>query len=371
MIVPMRKSVLVLATYVVGCGSNSGTKATDAAAISDSRPADAPVDAPPVHRQLGLEIEAPGSATQGQEIAVAMPFGVDAIPLTIPWSTIEPGGSGYDMAVVALLNEGMTYYRSLGLHVMLSIPAVDTVAVSIPSDLGSDALDSTEVTTRAQAMITEVLAQCGSELEYLVLSNEVDINLADGSPTWAQLDALTAAEVTKVKALRPDVQSGVSVTSSALLASPPNGSAVAALEANDVAFLTYYDAGNFGAASSAGVAADMTTIVAAVSKPVVFKELGYATGSDLGGSDAGQVQFVTDAFTAWDANASRVPLLVYSRMFDGSGSDCQAEANAYGEGSNAAFVEFLCTLGLRTYGDQAKPAWTTFTQAASARTWGP
>ncbi len=169
-----------------------------------------------------------------------MPFGVDAIPLTIPWSTLEPGSGGFDPAIVALLNEGMTFYRGAGLHVMLSIPAIDTVANLVPSDLAGDALDSPAVTARAQAMVAEVLAQCGTELEYLVLSNEVDINLADGSPTWAQLDALTAAEVAKVKALRPDVQTGISVTSSALSSTAPNGSAVSALDANDVAFVTYY-----------------------------------------------------------------------------------------------------------------------------------
>jgi hypothetical protein len=367
----MRKKLLVLATYVFGCGSSPATS-SDAVANSDAaRASDAMLDAAVIDRQLGLEIEAPGSATQGEAIAIAKPFGIDAIPLTIPWSTIEPGSGGYNMAVITLLNDGMTFYRSQGLHVVLSIPAIDTVSNLVPSDLAGDALDSTAVTTRAQAMITEVLAQCGTELEYLVLSNEVDINLADGSPTWAQLDTFTAAEVTTVKSLRPDVKSGISVTSDALVSSPPNGAAIAALEANDVAFVTYYNAGNFGVASTAGVAADMSTIVAMVSKPIVFKEFGYATGSALGGSDAGQVTFVADAFIAWDANAARVPLLIYSRMFDGSGSDCAAEAIAYGEGSNAAFIEFLCTLGLRTYGDQPKPAWTTFTQAASARTWGP
>ncbi len=367
----MRRRVLVIATYVVGCGSNSGAPKIDAAIPDSFVAVDAPIDAPPPRRELGLEIEAPGSATQGQEISVAMPFGVGVIPLTIPWSTLEPGGSGFDMATVNLLNAGMTYYRSVGLHVMLSVPAVDTVAVLIPSDLGSDSLDSPTVTARAQAMITEVLAQCGTELEYLVLSNEVDINLADGTPTWAQLDGLTAAEVERVHTIRPDVKTGVSVTSSSLLSSPPNADAVAALHANDVAFLTYYDAGNFGAASSAGIAADMATILAATDRPVVFKEFGYATGSDLGGSDYGQTVFVGDAFTAWDTNAARVPLLVYSRMFDDLQATCQAEATAYGEGSNAAFVEFLCTLGLRTYADQPKAAWSTFTAAAQARTWGP
>jgi hypothetical protein len=363
----MRKRLLVLATYVFGCGSTPMTTAGDAANSDAARALDAMADAAVIDRELGLEIEAPGSATQGEAIAIAKPFGVDAIPLTIPWSTLEPGSGGYNMSVVTLLNDGMTFYRSQGLHVILSIPAIDTVENLVPSDLAGDALDSTAVTTRAQAMVTEVLAQCGSELEYLVLSNEVDINLADGSPTWAQLDALTAAELATVKTLRPDVQSGISVTSNSLVSSPPNGAAIAALEANDVAFVTYYNAGNFGTASTAGVAADMSTIVAMVSKPIVFKEFGYATGSALGGSNAGQVAFVTEAFTAWDANAARVPLVVYSRMFDGSGSDCASEAQSYGEGSNAAFIEFLCTLGLRTYGDQAKPAWTTFTQAASAR----
>jgi hypothetical protein len=367
----MRTTVLAFAAYVVGCGGHPGATPARDGEILDTQVADVAVDAAIIHRQLGLEIEAPGSDTQGEEIAVAMPFGVDAIPLTIPWSTIEPGGSGYDPAVVEELNEGMTFYRSVGLHVMLSIPAVDTVAVLVPSDLGSDALDSPVVTARAQAMVSEVLAQCGSELEYLVLSNEVDINLADGSPTWAQLDTLTAAEVSQAHALRPDVATGVSVTSGALLSVPPNGSAVAALEANDVAFVTYYDAGNFGTPSTAGVSADLPAIVAATTRPVVFKEFGYATGSDLDGSDAGQVTFVTDAFAAWDANAARVPLLIYSRMFDDQQSNCQAEADGYGEGSNAAFVEFLCTLGLRTFADEPKPAWATFTSSAQARTWGP
>src|ERR1700733_2304290 len=209
----MRKKLLVLAAYAVGCGSNSMTTAGDAANSDAARAIDGMIDAAMLDRQLRLEIEAPGSATQGEAIAVAKPFGVDAIPLTIPWSTIEPGSGGYDMAVVTLLNDGMTFYRSQGLHVVLSIPAIDTVSNLVPSDLAGDALDSTAVTTRAQAMVTEVLAQCGSELEYLVLSNEVDVNLADGSPTWAQLDALTAAELATVKTLRPDVQSGISVTS--------------------------------------------------------------------------------------------------------------------------------------------------------------
>src|SRR5882762_1004465 len=84
---------------------------------------------------------------------------------------------------------------SRGLHVMLSVPIVDTVATLLPSDLAAQGakLDSPAVIARAEAMVTEVVSHSGSELAYFVLSNEVDINVADGEPTWAQVETLIAA----------------------------------------------------------------------------------------------------------------------------------------------------------------------------------
>jgi hypothetical protein len=289
------------------------------------------------------------------------------VQLTIPWSALEPDGNGFNQDEVGLLQFGMSYYHQHGVHVLLSIPVVDTTAVYVPSDLAGQALDSPAVIARAEALVTEVLAQCGTELEYLVLSNEVDINLADGAPTWAQLDAMIAAMASKAHALRPDVKTGVSVTAGALLT--PDANAIAALAANDVAFVTYYHAGNFGTTSSAGVGADIAAITAATTRPVVFKEFGYATGDLIGGSTDGQVQFVTDTFAAWDAHADRIPFLMYSRMFDTDMATCVSEAAGYGDPGDQAFIQFLCTLGLRSYADAAKPAWATFTAAAQARTW--
>jgi hypothetical protein len=360
----VHRALWMIPTVFLGCGGGSSQNTP-----IDSPPPpldDAAIDAvPPAPRELGIEVDSP-AGDQTADIATVKTFGASVIPLTFPWSTLEPDGQGFDANAVAFLNFGMGYYHDHGMRVVLSIPVVDTVSTFVPSDLVGQKLDSAAVIARAQAFVTEVLAQSGPELEYLVLSNEVDINLADGNPTWTELAALTSAMATTAHTLRPDVKTGVSVTASAVLGN--NVNALAALHASDVAFVTYYSAGNFGS-TSGDVDADVVAIVAATDRPVVFKEFGYATGALLNGSEAGQADFVTHAFATWDAHADRVPLLIYSRMFDGDMTTCTAQAMSYGETGNQAFIQFLCSLGLRTYADQPKQAWATFVAAATARTW--
>lgn len=360
----MHPRLLVLTTLAAGCSSGPSHDTTADAPFDSSTQVDAP--APP--RELGIEVNQPG-ADQGAQIDVVTPFGISAVQLTLPWSALEPDGTGFDQSTVDLLKFGMSYYAQHHVHVVLSVPVVDTVATFVPSDLAGSKLDAPAVIARAEALVDKVLAQCGGELEYLVLSNEVDINLADGTPSWSELDALTAAMAARAKVLRPDVKTGVSVTAGALMSSPPDADAVAAIGAHDVAFVTYYHAGNFGSTSTGSVEGDLSAILGATAKPVVFKEYGYATGDLIGGSSDGQVQFVTDTFAAWDRHADRIPLLMYSRMFDGDMTACEQQAKDYGFPNDAAFIQFLCTLGLRSFSDQAKPAWSTFTAAAMARHW--
>jgi hypothetical protein len=354
-------------TVGVGCG---GSAAQPDAGLSDA-PADVGADVgPPAIRHLGIEVNQPAGLDHGAEIDRVKAFGVDSIQLTFPWTAFEPDGDGLDEQVLGFFEGGMTFYRGKGLQVLLSVPIVDTVTTFVPSDLVGRRLDTPAVIARAETMIAAVLARSGSELRYLVLSNEADINLDDGAPTWAELNALTAALAAKVRQVRPDVKTGISITAEALIHTPVNSDAVNAVAGHDVAFVTYYDAGNFGAGSSASIASDLAAIVAATDRPIVLKEFGYATGPAVGGSEAGQAKFVGDAFAAWDAYAARIPLLNFSRMFDGERSACEAQAVEYGLPGDEAFIQFLCTLGLRTFGDAEKPAWTSFRMAAQARTFG-
>ncbi|MEZ4365047.1 MAG: hypothetical protein R2939_02025 [Kofleriaceae bacterium] len=374
--------VWALATASAGCGGEPGGAAADAAspdaanvdAAVDAAP---PIDAAPPVRHLGIEVNPVDDATQLAVIdAVVAPLGVDTIQLTLPWSWLEPtaGAADYD-----LLAYGLGAYAERGLSVLLSIPIVDTVSTFVPADLDGVALDDPALIARAEAMIAEVLARAGDELAYLVLSNEVNINLdniADPTvraATWAALETLTDALAAKVEALAPAVKTGISVTSGAL--DPDSGrysaAAAAAVDDDEVAFVTYYRGGNFGGGSGDDLADDLDDLLAAVTPPLVFKEFGYATGPALGGSEAGQAAFFAEAFAAWDARAAGIELVNVSRMFDGERAACEAQAADYGLPGDEPFIQFLCTLGLRSADDVAKPAWATFAAAAAARHWGP
>jgi len=210
-------------TLHAGCSRNAaGTDAgfSDASDTSPDSPAgDAP---PPPVRHLGIEVDQPAGFDHGAQIDRATAFGVDAIQLTFPWVTFEPDGTGFKDEVLGFFEAGMTLYRNRSLHVVLSVPIIDTVATLVPSDLAGKRLDSPEVIARAEAAIAALLARSGSELAYLVLSNEVDIHLAQGAPTWAELDALTGALAAKVHQLRPDVRTGISVTAGSLARVPAN-----------------------------------------------------------------------------------------------------------------------------------------------------
>lgn len=362
-------AIVIVWSFATACG-DGGTAGQPDAGFSDAPPDVGADAAPPVIRHLGIEVNQPAGLDHGTEIDRVKAFGVDSIQLTFPWTAFEPDGNGLDPQVMAFFEGGMTFYRGKGLQVLLSVPIVDTVATFVPSDLAGQPLDSPAVIARAEAMIAAVIARTGGELRYLVLSNEADINLGDGAPTWAELNALTAALAARVRAQRPDVKTGISITAESLIHVPVNSSAQAAVARHDIAFVTYYDAGNFGAGSSAGIAADLAAITAATDRPIVLKEFGYATGPAIGGSEAGQAEFITTAFAAWDVHAARIPLVNFSRMFDGARAVCEAQAGEYGLPGDEAFIQFLCTLGLRTFGDAEKPAWNRFRTAAQARTFG-
>ena len=107
-------------------------------------------------------------------------------------------------------------------------------------------------------------------------------------------------------------------------------------------------------------------VVFSGNKPLVLKECGYPTGPALQNSPASQVVFFEALFSVWDQHHDRIPYLVISRMFDGVRSNCEKQAKDY-NWPGEAFIQLLCTLGLRTVDDRAKPAWSTLVQSATAR----
>jgi hypothetical protein len=323
-------------------------------------------------RILAMEIDQPDGADHAAELDVAMAIGVHGVTPTLPWSVLEPSPNQIDTTWAQAIN---LVYRPRGVEVMLTIPTIDTVSVLAPSDLapaltaGTLAFDDPSVIQRFQAVLAQLLADLDPsvKLPYLLVGNEVNIFLADKpDSTWLAYGKFIDAARTSIKSQRPETMVGVNI---AFPGMPGLDAKITELVANqDACFFSYYENGNdFGGTKTQGVAADVGAMVASCdTRPVILKEFGYPTGVSQN-SLAGQVAFVGDLFATWDAHAERIPFAVYSRMFDGKLSDCEAQAAAYGAAGNQEFIQFLCTLGLRSYDDQPKPAWSRLGDEAKVR----
>jgi hypothetical protein len=363
----LRAPLLILVAAVVSISACEPAEDED---TDEPTPTPTPTATPNVvpagNRVIALEINQPASEDHGEMLGRAKDIGASAVQLTFSWQGLEPTANQID---VSFLEFGMGYYRDQGVEVVLSIPTLDTVAKLVPPDLAGTPMDDAQMIARFATLLDEVLAVCGDELAYLVIGNEVNINL-DGAPPadWDAFKAFVDAGVAHVHSVKPGVPVGISLADGEL----PDARVNTLVSGTDVFFGTYYRIGNdFGGGAAdpntPAEAFDLFLDAAGPTQPVVVKECGYPTGTQAGGSPAGQEQFVADVFTAWDERAARMPLLTYSRMFDGLRSECESTAASYGLPGNEPFIDFLCTLGLRNYDDTPKPAWDDFSAHMTAR----
>lgn len=105
-------------------------------------------------------------------------------------------------------------------------------------------------------------------------------------------------------------------------------------------------------------------------KPIYLMELGYPGGALCNSSLQKQSAFITAAFNAWDDYRDEIKMINLTWLHDLSSDGIQTLANYY-EIDHPNFVEYLATLGLRTYAGSGadKPAFTTLQTEAAARGW--
>lgn len=329
-------------------------------------------------RDLGLEINPPGGMDYARVLDQARATGVTVVPSTLPWGPLleRSAPTNGKPNIEGLWFKALSdHLVPRGMKLLLSIPVVDTVQIQAPPDLrarieAGTPLDAPEVIARYEAVIDALLANADPKMDwrYFVVANEADIALHDRpQAAWDALGGFLTSIRAYVKARRPQTQVGVNVSFGAISDGAISARAKGLAAKGDVVFVSYYLGSNGFGTVGADVAKDMDTAVAfAGGLPLVFKELGYATGV-TGQSPEGQRAFVRDWFSAWDRNAARVPLVNMSRMFDNSRAACESEAAGYGAPGNEQFIRYLCSLGLHGNDGVEKPAWRTFRDEARLR----
>ncbi len=318
-------------------------------------------------RLLGVEVGSRPGQDHYDAILEVQTSGANTVPLTMAWSTLEPTAGQMNLA---WLQMALDFYRSQGLVVMLSVPTIDTLSRLLPADLMHLPIDHPQVIARFETLVDQVLDVAGSETQFLILANEFDLYMQHhplDAGNWQGLESFVAAGVARVRARRPDVLAGASISSSNIGTAPIDGIVLA----SDALFATYYYAQiDYVGPPTQHVGPQIDALVAAaLGRPLVIKEVGYPTGSLTEGSAAGQAVFLHSLFQAWDRHRDQIPLVMISGRLDGDPAECQAEAWDYGWelATNPAFIEFICTTGLKTQSGQPKLGWQQLVHESQAR----
>lgn len=279
------------------------------------------------------------------------------------WRDLEPTPGVIDTAIIDGL---LALIESLGLRAYVNISVVDTVAITVPTDL-ADPMNGTElapglswddqtIVDRLGAVIDAVTPIMNTRNGYFLgLGNEIDpyfIARPGALPAYMSLvDQMRA----RAKAIDPMLAVGVNVTSDA---TQIPGFTAAVWPSCDAASYTYYPLdGSFGVRPPTDAAADLDAMLAgAGTLPVILREVGYpsgqATGGLIGSSEALQAAFVREVDAA-TRERPRVRAVHWFLLNDWSPLTVNAFTAFFGI-NDPAFEEYLGSLGLYTAGGVRK-----------------
>jgi len=316
------------------------------------------------------EVDPTASGTLDDAFIEVLSGGVYSYTLTVYWLALQPTS---DEITLAPLTDSLTILEAFDLFPYLSIPTIDTVNLVAPPEFmnpGNPAQLADGLHFNDPALIESfgalldevvpVLVDHGGF--YLSVGNEVDGWLsANPNELAAYLEFVSAARE-RVHAIAPELAVGVTMTYSGAVQYPYMLEALKGV--SDVVSFTYYPLNpDFTVRDPSVVADDMDTLVElAGDTPLILQEVGYPSGylteSTNGSSGDLQARFVENIFTAIAAHPE-IRFVSFLQLGDWSDATCDFYSGYYGVGLDT-FREYLCTLGLRTYSGEAKPAYQVF-----------
>jgi hypothetical protein len=339
-------SLLLLLVTAIACGETGrGSTATPQPALPDSTNQAAPMG----DRLMGIDVSPAEDDDYDAAMELAKGAGAEVVSLSVFWDDIEsaPGIFDPDPNWLEIAN---LYYPAQEMKVALVISVLDTNHKRLPADLGEKALNEPDVIARFGKLLEYIFSQIPDlNLVSLSIGNEVDIYLADDVQGWTEYEEFYNAAVEHAHHLRPDLRVGVKATLHGL-----TGDLQDRLQslnrASDVIMVTYYPLEeDFTVKEPSVVQEDFQSITTRYpSRVIYFHETGYPSGVKCDSSEEKQAEFVREVFAAWDAHKDQIGLVIFTWLTDVSPGSLREMEVYYGI-SNPAFIEYLGTLGLRSY----------------------
>ena len=353
----------VLSACVAGCGDAGGGSGgggnSTATGVGGSGPG---------KRTLAITITpahmpSPSEKDSSDAVALALMAGCNGNFQPITWSAVEATPGTID---VADLGNGLDLQRNAGFDTLVfSVWMINTTTKETPPDLVTVAFDDPVMKARFHALVDALAPQLEGKVQYFAIGNEVDVYLAS-TDGWAAFQSFFEDGAAYVHEKLPGVKVGTTVTLGGALA---HASEVNALTASaDVMIFTDYALGpDFSVGGPEHGADDLDAMVMfAAGKPVVVQELGYPAAALLGGSEADQAAFVSNALKRWRViGGDAMPFVSFFMMHDFSAATCDEYASYYGLGGDARFAAYLCSVGLRNNDGTPKLAWGALIDGAA------
>ena len=322
-------------------------------------------------RILVIDVNEAEKEEYAEVVARSQSVGANRFNLSIQWDELETSPETYE-PIVDLLTIANSYYPGIGAQVSLMIGPIDTNNDRRPADLKGKAFDDPVVIQRFRALLDYVFTQIPDlDLSVLSIGNEVDALLGVDQDAWRAYTNFFQATMAYAKQLRQGLNVGVKVTHNGLTGAAANF-ARTLNEESDAILTTYYPLKADFTVEDASVVGEAFNQVSSQyqTRAIWFMELGYPSSTTCNSSEEKQAEFIRESFKAWDNHHEQIMYISFSIMSDRSQESVDVYSQYYGV-SDVRFLEFLRTLGLRTWSEkgQDKKGWIALKEEAMKRGW--
>ncbi|MCF8357928.1 MAG: T9SS type A sorting domain-containing protein [Prolixibacteraceae bacterium] len=305
---------------------------------------------------------------------------MESVHFTFTWSEIEPRINNYNPEFIEYLDIINIYYPQFGIKTELQISPINTNRLEVPEELTDINFDNPEMIARFKKLLDTVFSHIGNvEIVALDIGNESDVYLGTNSEQYRQLgtflDSVTPHAQHLYKQLHDEeLKVGTTFTFEGLT-DPAKGPLCKQVNQNrDIVAVTYYPLDHgFIMKPPEVVIPDIERLIDWYpddSKPVYFVEIGYSTSKLCNSNEEKQARFYQYVFKAWDTFYDHIKYLTIFKLTDWSQETVEAMGQYYGL-NNPAFLEYLRTLGVRTWAGNGtnKLAYYQIVHELESRSW--
>lgn len=296
-----------------------------------------------------------GTSNYDSTFSIGYNLGMRQVGLFLNWTMLEPAPNTYDFSLLDIAN---IYYPASNMAVDININPINTNKLEVPADLVTLALDDAQLISRYKIILDSAKVHMPAiTISSMIIGSEIGAYLGNDAVKWAQYTNFYEEVGNYAKTLWPGLKVAVELQFGDIM----NYGTFAQQINNfsDYIGVSYYPLWpDFTVKPTWIVAFDMDTLIDMYpNKPICFYQFGYPSSPFCASSDSLQADFIHQAFTYWDVFAANIKLIDFTWITDLDTAAVNYYATYYGL-ADTSFLEFLRTIGLRTWNDNGadKPA---------------